>query len=118
MKKLFGFLSIVFLFSFTVEAQRVDVPSGYRGFLEYSTSYCPIDGLTAIELSTTHGCYFTDNAFIGMGIGFEGSGDWFLMPIFVTLKYNFSYLLQLKLLQVNLGKFPHPSTYNHISHPH
>lgn len=91
MKKLFGFLPILFLFSFTVETQRVDAPSGYRGFLEYSTSYCPIDGLTAIELSTTHGCYFTDNAFIGMGIGFEGSGDWFLMPIFVTLKYNFSY---------------------------
>ncbi len=91
MKKLFGFLSIVFLFSFTVEAQRVEIPSGYQGFLDYSTSYCPINGVTAIELSTTHGCYFTDNAYIGMGVGLEGSSDWFLMPLFVTFKYNFSY---------------------------
>ena len=92
MKKLLGCLAIALLFSITVEAQGVRIPSGYHGFMDYCTSYCPVGGVTAIELSTTHGCYFTDNAYLGMGLGIEGSsGNWFLVPVFVTLKYNFTY---------------------------
>ncbi|MBP9990114.1 MAG: hypothetical protein KBT45_01625 [Bacteroidales bacterium] len=108
MKNLLSIIAFVCLISFSVKAQdsRVAVPSGYQGFLEYGTNYCPMEETTAIEFSTTHGCFFTDKAYIGMGIGLEGSDDWFLVPIFVTLKYNFTYNKPVTpTAQIRLGSY-------------
>lgn len=94
MKKVLFTLTALML-SIAVYAQEdkaVRVPEGYSGFLEHSLIYRLADhGYTTTGLSTTHGLYFNGNTFVGIGCGLEGGDDFFAMPIFTAVKYNFGY---------------------------
>ena len=94
MKKLV--LAVVMLFMATsVFAQdqesNVRIPSGYQGFLEYGNTWHVFDKAmpTTINLSTTHGFYFADHIFAGIGIGFDANSDHCLVPIYANVRYVF-----------------------------
>ena len=94
MKKLV--LAFVMLFMATsVFAQKqetsVRVPAGYQGFLEYGNTWHVFDKNmpTTVNLSTTHGFYFADHIFAGIGLGFEFNTDYFLVPIYANVRYVF-----------------------------
>jgi len=85
----------------------VKVPSGYQGFLEQGSIYRLDDeGNTTIGVSTTHGFYFSGNTFVGIGVGFEGGDDFFGIPVYTAIKYNFSYTKTITpTVQVRLGSY-------------
>lgn len=94
MKKLV--LAVVMLFMATsVFAQKqesnVRIPCGYQGFLEYGNTWHVFDKAmpTTINLSTTHGFYFADHIFAGIGIGFDANSDHCLVPIYANVRYVF-----------------------------
>ena len=94
MKKLV--LAFVMLFmTASVFAQNqesnVRIPSGYQGFLEYGNTWHVFDKNmpTTINLSTTHGFYFADHIFAGIGIGFDANSDHCLVPIYANMRYVF-----------------------------
>ena len=72
------------------QENKVRVPSGYQGFLEQGNSFRVADKFSsAISLSTTHGFYFGQHTFVGIGIGVEGNNDFTVVPVYTALKYNF-----------------------------
>lgn len=84
---------IMAIFAFTAFAQneetQVRIPSGYQGFLEYGNSWHVFDkGMpNTIGLSTTHGFYFNNKMFMGIGIGFDACSEIGLFPIYANLRY-------------------------------
>lgn len=93
----------------------VKVPSGYQGFLEQGSLYRIQDnGSTTVGVSTTHGFYFGDHTFIGVGFGIEGGDGFFAVPIYSAVKYNFTYASQVSpTVQLRLGSYlsDDPGTY-------
>ena len=107
MKKVLFTLTALLL-SYAIYAQdgnAVRVPEGYSGFLEHTFIYRLADhGYTTTGLSTTHGFYFNGNTFVGIGCGLEGGDDFFAMPIYTAVKYNFSYTAPTTAtIQLRLG---------------
>lgn len=87
-------LSIVMLFMavsvFAQEGNNIHVPNGYQGFLEEGNSWHFDKNMsTTIQLSTTHGFYFNQHIYAGLGVGFEFNSDYFLMPFYTNLRYVF-----------------------------
>lgn len=83
---------IMAVFAITAFAQNDDirVPNGYQGFLEEgNTWHFNKDMTTTIQLSTTHGFYFNERIYAGLGVGFEFNSDYFLMPFYTNLRYVF-----------------------------
>ena len=114
MKKII--LSIVALFGMSVAfAQNIDyqpeggvrVPSGYQGFLEQGSAFRFMDDMnTSVGFSTTHGFYFNSNTFIGIGFAIEGGNEFFGVPIFTAIKYNFSYSGKVTpTIQLRVGSY-------------
>ena len=89
------------------QENKVRVPSGYQGFQEQGNSFRVADKFSsAISLSTTHGFYFGQHTFVGIGIGVEGNNDFTVVPVYTALKYNFNYTHQATpTLQVRVGSF-------------
>ena len=89
------------------QENKVRVPSGYQGFLEQGNSFRVADKFSsAISLSTTHGFYFGQHTFVGIGIGVEGNNDFTVVPVYTALKYNFNYTHQATpTFQVRVGSF-------------
>ena len=84
---------IMAVFAITAFAQNEDsrVPNGYQGFLEEgNTWHFNKDMTTTIQLSTTHGFYFNEHIYAGLGVGFEFNSDYFLMPFYTNLRYVFN----------------------------
>ncbi len=91
MKKLIVIAAAVLLVAFTASAQKsIREPSGYAGMVEEENTFHLNGEATSIAVSTTHGVYYTPNVFVGLGLAFEGSGDYFIMPIFASTRYVFN----------------------------
>jgi len=86
---------IVALFAITAIAQNEEtnyrVPNGYQGFLEYGNSWTVFDKEmpNTINLSTTHGFYFNNHMYAGIGIGLDACSDFALVPVYANLRYVF-----------------------------
>lgn len=85
---------VMAIFAITVFAQNEEtksfVPNGYQGFLEESNSWHFDQNLaTTIQLSTTHGFYFNDHIYAGLGLGVEFNSNLFLMPFYTNFRYIF-----------------------------
>ena len=93
--------------AFAQEGQTVRIPSGYQGFLDQASIYRAWDkGNTTVSVSTTHGFYFNGNTFVGIGFGIEGGNDFFAMPLYTAVKYNFSYTSNVTpTMQVRVGSY-------------
>lgn len=93
MKKTFLTL-VMALFAITAFAQNDEnnyrVPNGYQGFLEESNCWHFDKNMPAtIQLSTTHGFYFNNHIYAGIGFGMEFNTDYFLMPFYTNIRYVF-----------------------------
>ena len=106
MKKIFLTAMIVLGCIFSVSAQeKVQVPSGYQGFLDMNNLYTfSKDINNSIGVSTTHGFYFNPKAYVGLGMGFETNNDYFLVPFYAAIHYNFNYTRPVTpILRLRLG---------------
>ena len=91
MKKLIAIAAAMLLVAFTASAQKsIRVPSGYAGMVEEENTFHFNGEATSIAVSMTHGVYYSPNVFVGLGFAFEGSSDYFIMPIFASTRYVFS----------------------------
>ena len=74
------------------QENRVYVPNGYQGYLEYGNSWTVFDKEmpNTLGLSTTHGFYFNGHMFAGIGIGFDACQDFALFPIYGNIRYVIS----------------------------
>ncbi len=86
----------------------VRVPSGYQGHIEYSNLFYLNDGGTAMDISTTHGFYYTPNMFVGLGFGVHVAPDDGFVPVFASAKYIFNSATRISpTLQMRMGSFFH-----------
>ena len=95
--------------AFTANAQDVingvRVPSGYQGHVEYSNLFY-LKGGTGMDISTTHGFYYTPNMFVGLGIGLHVAPKDTYVPIYAAAKYVFNYKSKISpTVQMKLGSF-------------
>ena len=108
MKKIFLTAMIVLGCIFSVSAQKeTRVPSGYQGFLDMNNLYTfSKDINNSIGMSTTHGFYFNPKAYVGLGMGFETNNDYFLMPFYAAIHYNFNYARPVSpIMRLRLGSY-------------
>ena len=86
-------------------ATEVRVPSGYQGHVEYSNLFY-LKGGTGMDISTTHGFYYTPNMFVGLGIGLHVAPKDTYVPIYAAAKYVFNYKSKISpTVQMKLGSF-------------
>lgn len=110
MKKTFLTLVMV-IFAITSFAQDenpvIRVPNGYQGFLEESNCWHFDKNMHAtIQLSTTHGFYFNDRFYAGIGVGYEFKSDYFLMPFYANVRYVFLNTKAVSpIVSLRLGSF-------------
>lgn len=84
----------------------VRVPSGYQGHIEYSNLFYLEDGGTAMDISTTHGFYYTPNMFVGLGFGVHVAPDDGFVPVFASAKYIFNSTSRISpTIQMRMGSF-------------
>lgn len=93
MKKTF-LLIVMALFAINSFAQEEVtpkyVPNGYQGFFEEGNAWHFDKNMpTTVQISTTHGFYFNDCIYAGLGVGWEFNSDYFLMPFYTNLRYVF-----------------------------
>ena len=108
MKKILLTAMIVLGCIFSVSAQeKVQVPSGYQGFLDMNNLYTfSKDINNSIGVSTTHGFYFNPKAYVGLGMGFETNNDYFLVPFYAAIHYNFNYARPVSpIMRLRLGSY-------------
>ena len=106
-------LSVVMLFMavsmFAQEQEtKVRIPSGYQGFLEYGNTWHVFDKEmpNTINLSTTHGFYFSQHIYAGIGIGVDFNSDRALVPIYANMRYVFINNKTVSpVLSLRLGSF-------------
>lgn len=82
----------MFGFSFAeVKAENdIKAPEGYQAHLEQENIFLR-NGDTGTAFSTTHGFYYTDNTFVGLGFGLDFFGDGEVVaPFYASAKYLFS----------------------------
>ena len=88
MKKLIAIAAAALLIAFSASAQKsIRVPSGYAGMIEEENTFHFNGEDTSIALSMTHGVYYSPNMFVGLGFAFEGSDDYFILPVFASARY-------------------------------
>ena len=95
MKKLI--LSIVAIFMavsmFAQDNQEQSrVPNGYQGFIEYGNGWHVFDKTmpNTINLSTTHGFYFNDHMYAGIGVAVDACSEMAIVPVYANVRYVFS----------------------------
>ncbi|MGX8689212.1 MAG: hypothetical protein ACSW76_01020 [Bacteroidaceae bacterium] len=83
----------------------VRVPEGYQGHIEYSNLFY-YKGGTSMEISTTHGFFYTNNMYVGLGIGFHVAPSNVYVPVFAAAKYVFVPSAKTSpTLQLRMGSF-------------
>ena len=89
------------------EVTGVRIPSGYQGFLEMgNTWHFDKDMPTTIQLSTTHGGFFNEHIFAGLGIAYEWNKDYDLVPLYANIRYVFmSRTVISPVLSLRLGSY-------------
>ncbi len=85
---------VMALFAIAAFAQNEEnknyIPNGYQGFLEESSCWhFDKDMPATIQLSTTHGFYFNDHIYAGIGVGLEFNANYVLMPLYANVRYVF-----------------------------
>ena len=108
MKKIFVSLlfAAVALSSNAQTENGVRIPSGYQGHIEYSNLFYLQGGGTAMDISTTHGFFYTSNMFVGLGIGVHVAPEGGYVPIYAAAKYVFNDRSKISpTLQMRLGSF-------------
>ncbi len=108
MKKLFALLSLLVL-PLSMMAQEtnefgVRVPSGYQGNIEYSNLFY-LNGGTGMMLSTTHGYFYTQNLYVGLGIGLHVAPDDVYVPVFAAAKYVVNHKKISPVVQYRMGSY-------------
>lgn len=101
------------LFAITAFAQNdettgVRIPSGYQGFMEMGNTLLHFDKNmpTTIQLSTTHGGYFNEHLFAGLGIAYEWNKDYQMVPIYANVRYVFmSRTVVSPIMSLRLGSY-------------
>jgi len=98
--------------AYTAGAQEVvngvRVPSGYQGHIEYSNLFYLSGGGTAMDISTTHGFFYTSNMYIGLGMGLHVAPEGGYVPIYAAAKYVFNNTSKISpTLQLRMGSFFH-----------
>jgi len=96
--------------AYTAGAQEVvngvRVPSGYQGHIEYSNLFYVSGSGTAMDITTTHGFFYTSNMFVGLGMGFHVAPEGAYFPIFAAAKYVFNNTAKISpTLQLRMGSF-------------
>jgi hypothetical protein len=112
MKKIFLTL-VMALFAVGAFAQNdevtgVRIPSGYQGFFEMGNTLLHFDKniSTTIQLSTTHGGYFNEHLFAGLGIAYEWNRNYEFVPIYANLRYVFmSHSVVSPIVSLRLGSY-------------
>jgi len=112
--------TIFFAISGILQAQEngasVNKPSGYRCFIQHEINYRMLEdeNVSGGAISNTHGFYFNENCYVGLGFGFVYGKHTFCMPIYTTLSWNISYSSNVSpLVQVRVGSYisSDPGTY-------
>lgn len=102
---------VMALFAITAFAQNEErtgyVPNGYQGFFEENNCFHFDKNMNStIQLSTTHGFYFSDHIYAGLGVGMEFNSDHFLMPFYANVRYVFLNKSAVSpFLSMRLGSF-------------
>ncbi len=91
MKKMILIVAAISLLATTATAQKsIRVPHGYAAMVEQENTFHFSDSPTSIALSMTHGAYYSDNVYVGLGFGIEGNEDYAIMPLFASTRYIFN----------------------------
>lgn len=94
--------------SFTDAKAEVNIkaPEGYQAHLEQSNIFM-LDGNTGVGFATTHGFYYTDNTFVGLGVGLNFVGeDEVVAPFYASLKYLFNPTAKVSpTIQTRVGSY-------------
>lgn len=86
---------VMVLFAITAFAQNEEersfrVPNGYQGFFEMGNCWHFDKKMpTTIQLSTTHGFFFNNSIYAGLGTGLEFNADHVMMPFYANFRYVF-----------------------------
>lgn len=74
-------------FNSAMAENNIKAPEGYQAHLEQSNTFLK-NGDTGTGFSTTHGFYYTENTFVGLGFGlnFYGDGE-VVAPFYASAKY-------------------------------
>ena len=90
------------------ETTGVRIPNGYQGFVELGNTLVHFDEnmSTTIQLSTTHGGYFNEHLFAGLGIAYEWNKEYEMVPIYANIRYVFmSRTTVSPILSLRLGSY-------------
>ena len=72
------------------ETQDYRVPNGYQGFVELGNSWHFDKNMqTTIQFSTTHGFFFNNSIYAGIGVALELNSDYKMMPFYANFRYVF-----------------------------
>lgn len=91
-KTILTLIMAVFAITAFSQSEETDsrVPNGYQGFLEESNCWHFDQNMSAtIQVATTHGFYFNDHIYAGIGIGMEFNSDYLLVPFYTNIRYVF-----------------------------
>lgn len=90
------------------ETTGVRIPGGYQGFVEMGNTLWHFDENVSgtLHFSTTHGCYFNEHIYAGLGIAYEWNHDIDLVPIFANVRYVFlSRSVVSPIVSLRLGSY-------------
>ncbi|MDO4826905.1 MAG: hypothetical protein Q4B16_05030 [Bacteroidia bacterium] len=91
MKKMILIVAAISLLATAASAQKsIRVPHGYAAMIEQENTFHFSGSQTSIALSMTHGAYYSDNVYVGLGFGLEGNDDYTILPVFAATRYIFN----------------------------
>ena len=71
------------------ETTGVRIPTGYQGFVELGNTMLHFDKdiPISLQISTTHGCHFNEHIFAGLGVAYEWTKGYNLLPVYANIRY-------------------------------
>jgi len=90
------------------ETTGVRIPGGYQGFVELGNTLWHFDKNmpATLYISTTHGCYFNEHIYAGLGAAVEWNNKYGLVPIFANVRYVFlSRTVVSPIVSLRLGSY-------------
>lgn len=110
MRKLILAAVLVIACSVSSSAQSgyaIKAPTGYQGHLEHENIFFP-NSHNGMAFSTTHGFYYSDNVFVGLGLSVNlyDEDGMSMVPFYASAKYLFNPVAKVSpTLQMRLGSF-------------
>jgi len=90
------------------ETTGVRIPGGYQGFVEMGNTLWHFDKnmSTTLQISTTHGCYFNEHLYAGLGAAYEWNNEYGLLPIYANIRYVImSRTIVSPIISLRLGSY-------------